>query len=1353
MKQILPDLLLDGYIKGRQSDSFNAYVVNADIAGFTLLSGILSKNRDGAIEFFSDTVSSLYNSILEVIEKFNGYFLIMEGDSITSTYSRKESAISAAHAIVELFNQCTIDYAGKTYRISVRTGVSYGKIDCKIFGRDKESVFYFAGFPLVQAAKAASEADLNSVKISDTVILQKHDDDLYQPLKITMTEDLKLQLRFLDEADLSNFAPSYTDTAIVFIQILHDSIDFWQTVKKLQKKYFLYGLRIYNQDKGLCALLYSGAPYASESYKENSVNFSLDLISKFGSDIKIGIYNDRIYRCWCGNERYGDYICFGQSANLATRLCQSGNWGKISTAGCMYMPESYIYKDRGCSKIKGENNDLKCFYILHRSTTPEFRLSSLFVGRKQELETLIQRCKILKKRKCAGMILLYGSAGSGKTRLLTELKKYYSGLRFFTLRCKPEEDSAIRTIRHAFYSFWGIKTVFEPSKDLIRKTIAGVLENIQESPKVTQVLKEEILRNNALLYTVFDLSDTGFAEEFESSINLRYFQLFKNLIKAESLIDPLVIIAEDLHWAGLELKEWLINIFYKAGGFPLMLAVSSRHDMPEFENNSVALEKIRLGNLDYDSAEEIISGILTDKANRKLISTIYQKSGGNPLFIEQLSLYIKENYVDNGLDFNPDKIEIPEGIAKVIMARLHRLPLNLQFVIKNAAILGAEFITDILTGMLLRQHNTKKLCNKCLKNGEKERIWESLGKIRYLFSHVLIRDTAYDMQLKKQLKVLHTLAAEVMEEHFGDCAEYYFDIAKHYDSAGIDDKAKLFYTKSLDFNLKRYFNDDALSVAEKIVKYADNDYDLIKINRHRISLLKLSGKSSEAGEIALQNIAAAERLKDKNLFYSEKLSYNEISFIQGENNEEILMQVHKICDYFKNIDKSEYSKGLILMSSAYMRSAQFSDAIKVAKELHAVSCSENSLESEVNANSMLGLVYHNMRDHKTALKYHFKQLSAAEKLGSKQQIAKAANSIGVAYAYDGSDWDQVSLYYNKALNLYKEIGNLPGCAMVEANTGVIYRVRKEHRTALQHYEKSLELAISSKTINLELSCYLMMATDYNSLEDIKKAQYYYHLALNKSIKHNIANYQVFSYEGLFSVHLNLGRYKKALEFVIEGIKTAIKYKMKNETAFGFSRAGDCCHRLGWHKKAISYFQKVKPSADNIIWQIGAYAKIIDISLFTGETRFGKVYLQKLKRLIDERVTDQKVKQDGLFRLKLLEASYWFKLDGVKNKNRILESIDELKESEYMNSQYHALLLYSLESRVYAKNEIIGNEGDLISISSKFTDKNYLGKLYHYCYLIARKSEYKELAISHYNLYLKKQPDYEYKNLLKELTAL
>ncbi len=142
-----------------------------------------------------------------------------------------------------------------------------------------------------------------------------------------------------------------------------------------------------------------------------------------------------------------------------------------------------------------------------------------------------------------------------------------------------------------------------------------------------------------------------------------------------------------------------------------------------------------------------------------------------------------------------------------------------------------------------------------LKRGETERIWSALSELRYIFSHALLRDAVYEMQLKSRLRELHKLAGDTIERLYPDEKEKYADIAGHFEKAEEWTLAIEWGEKVLKYNESNHVFQEGLKWSWKLDEWLSNqpcsndrNMRLISVLRATASIQKLLEMSNDFGK-------------------------------------------------------------------------------------------------------------------------------------------------------------------------------------------------------------------------------------------------------------------------------------------------------------------------------------------------------------------------------------------------------------------------------------------------------------------------------------------------------------------------
>ena len=147
---------------------------------------------------------------------------------------------------------------------------------------------------------------------------------------------------------------------------------------------------------------------------------------------------------------------------------------------------------------------------------------------------------------------------------------------------------------------------------------------------------------------------------------------------------PLVLLAEDLHWTDPSTLQWLGLVIEQCPTANVLLLCTFR---PEFEPPWPVrghLLQIALSRLRRQEAKDLIAGaIASEVLPDALVDEIAARSDGVPLFVEELA----HGLIESGHDLasSLSGLAIPETLQDSLMARLDRLGDA-----KQVAQLGAE---------------------------------------------------------------------------------------------------------------------------------------------------------------------------------------------------------------------------------------------------------------------------------------------------------------------------------------------------------------------------------------------------------------------------------------------------------------------------------------------------------------------------------------------------------------------------------------------------------------------------------------------------------------------------------------
>ena len=218
--------------------------------------------------------------------------------------------------------------------------------------------------------------------------------------------------------------------------------------------------------------------------------------------------------------------------------------------------------------------------------------------------------------------------------------------------------------------------------------------------------------------------------------------------------------AHQLDDDSLRLIEHLVT---SADAHHLCVVLDRRPDgspLPLKPERTIVLEP-----LDGQGVAALIEGILGAPADPELRDHLHQRTGGNPLFVEQLVVDLDRRgrlILDPARGWAlPDRsgTDLPVTLNAVLLSRLDHLDPAVARVAQAGAVLGEAFERDVVSAMgVVPSDQLAGL----LAAGEADGVWSSVDGERFRFRHALLRDAAYGMQLDDQLRFQHRLAARAI---------------------------------------------------------------------------------------------------------------------------------------------------------------------------------------------------------------------------------------------------------------------------------------------------------------------------------------------------------------------------------------------------------------------------------------------------------------------------------------------------------------------------------------------------------------------------------------------------------------
>jgi ATP/maltotriose-dependent transcriptional regulator MalT len=364
------------------------------------------------------------------------------------------------------------------------------------------------------------------------------------------------------------------------------------------------------------------------------------------------------------------------------------------------------------------------------------------VGRVQELASFEQVLDGLDGGAPAGAVVLRGEAGIGKTRLLRELTARADARRYLVLTgsgSELERDQPFSVFVDALDEYAG-------SLDLAR--LAALDEEVQAE-------LADVLPSLSGLARGRDVAPQQ--ERYRSHRAVRA------LIEILARTTPLMLVLDDFHWADPASVELLSALLRRPPAARVLLAVALRPHQPSvrlgaaFERAQRAgiLTLIDLHALTMEEASELLRG----SAGRPEISFLYEASGGNPFYLEQLARSLdRPSHAPTGL--SPADIGVPAAVAASLSEELALVSADGRLVLQGAAVAGDPFEPELTssaagTSEAVTMAGIDELLGLDL-------IRDTTVPRRFRFRHPLVRRAVYEASAIVWRLAAHQRCAETL---------------------------------------------------------------------------------------------------------------------------------------------------------------------------------------------------------------------------------------------------------------------------------------------------------------------------------------------------------------------------------------------------------------------------------------------------------------------------------------------------------------------------------------------------------------------------------------------------------------
>ena len=777
------------------------------------------------------------------------------------------------------------------------------------------------------------------------------------------------------------------------------------------------------------------------------------------------------------------------------------------------------------------------------------------VGRDDELAAL----RACWSRTTAGqreIVLVAGEAGIGKTRLASEFALF-------------AEAQGARVLYGA--TTYPERMPYMAIGEALRNAVAMLESNVVD-PLWLSVLARAVPSLRRRLPNISE--PPAIDPQREQS---RLFEAFAITLEALAKPRPLLLVLEDLHWAGAATLAALSFLAERPYDSSLMILGTYRDDevgaarrspgLRRLLQSSDELTHLALGRLSGESVTTALE-VMPELGGKgqDVGSQLYAKSEGNPLFLT----YALSDLLDRA---GEGATVAQRGLDALIAARLERLSAPARALVEIASVIGDQF--DVETAREVSGWPEGDVLDALNEVMDRGLVRESRGGSAFdcTFTHHLVRTQVYGRLPLAVCRRRHRRIGHVLERvHQGRGATTALDLAMHYDRGGLPDRAAGWYLDAAESALAVGALDEALAHAKRAAAVTGRDSE-----RFAASAIEES-VHGRRGDRTLQRAAL-----DSLAYHAEKLEDDErraetlwrrLQFHRslGERNAEV-ESIERLSALSDRIASKQWRARVLLARAAYRTLMnQYGEARAAAKSALALQRELGDVAGQVEALGHLAHVAMRIGNNAEARALVDEARGHAVFSQSRNAIASATLAAARA-AFRSHEYETARRLAGEAAEEYRSLGDAEGEATALNDQAPAFscalRLRDARECVLSARDRFRAIAhrrgVAVSQANLaSLNAYVGRFDD--AIADLAQARANFSFLEDRRGLAICANTAAF-------IALHRGEFRAAEELAGEGLDQARAVGDPLIIAGALSILGTSKRELGEYAKAIEHLEE------------------------------------------------------------------------------------------------------------------------------------------------------------------------------------
>jgi class 3 adenylate cyclase/tetratricopeptide (TPR) repeat protein len=758
-------------------------LVFADVSGFTRLTEKLSRRGKVGAEEIVTTISEVWQALLSV--DGGGDVLKFAGDALILFYQGPDHAPHACQAALamqrELAKISRIESGAGVVRLRMSVGIHSGTFHLFVVG-DEHLDLLVLGEAATTTLDMERDAGPGQVLVSDETAARSEGIRLggrvgggvivravppQPPTEPAGPGPVASSVRFVSpllRGRLGNVEHEHRRASVAFAQIggvdtlLRDQgpavtfervQGFTQAVMEVLDE---YGVLLTSSDvgrDGAVFMMTAGVPDSSGDDEARMLRVALRIVGiDAGLPVRVGVNAGNVFVGDVGPSFRRAYVTMGDTTNLAARMMGQAPWGEVLATSAMLQPVAgrFAWKAVQPFEVKGMKAPIQAALVEGvRGQAQSLVQTGPLVGRDHELETLL--AELAAARSGEGRVVeVVGGEGTGKSRLVAEVRRHAGDIAWLTISCDPfEQTSPYHSARSLLRGVLGIPLDADPGE-------AGTRLSAIVGARAPHLLPWLPLLAVPLDATVENTPEA--AEVAEKFRRVRTQQVAAELMEALPPT-PAVVVIEDASNMDDASAELVAELVGRIAGHPWLMVITRTVDLAGLHaGRGYQAITLELDPLSESQATELAMRLAeTTPVPSHLIPGLVDRAGGNPLFLAEL--VARAGAGDE---------EMPHSVEAIIAYRIDALSPEDRRALRYLSVLGERFDGTTLD---------ETLADLGI-GSQDDGLWDRLSGFivrdgnQFMFVNPLVRHVAYEGLTYGWRREIHSRVADLATDRGSD---------------------------------------------------------------------------------------------------------------------------------------------------------------------------------------------------------------------------------------------------------------------------------------------------------------------------------------------------------------------------------------------------------------------------------------------------------------------------------------------------------------------------------------------------------------------------------------------------------